>query len=211
MHGRRTVQAIAIPLPTSMTVYGREATPAKLGGREAAFEELVREHQDMVFHLGLRLLGDRAEAEDLSQEVFLKVYRALDRFRGESSLKTWIYKIVVNSARNRMKWWRRRFKSRTLSLDDDKGGERRSLSEVIEDPDPDPERLLRSSEIRRRVLEGLTKLSHDHREILVLRDLEDLSYEEIAQALDLNEGTVKSRIARARLEMREMLSDLAGR
>ena len=178
----------------------REATAA-------SFEEAVREHRDLVYALAWRLLGERGAAEDLTQEVFLRAFRAWAGFRGECALRTWFYRITLNAARSHRLRWRRRARSRHLSLDDP-GPAGRAPSQSLADGGADPERALRSREIRERVQEGLVKLPEEFREAVVLRDVEGMSYEEIAAALEVNTGTVKSRIARGRAVLREILRDL---
>lgn len=181
-----------------------------LSGDAGAFDELVSSFGGMVFNLAYRQLGDREEALDLSQEIFLRIHRKLDSFRGDSSLKTWIFRIVLNMAYNRQKFWKVRHRSRTVSLDAplDPTGEHEAspASERIADARQDPERDVRNQDLKRLVEEGLAELSFEHRRILVLRDIEELSYEEIGGLLELNEGTVKSRISRARSALKEILA-----
>ncbi len=173
-----------------------------LAGEEVACTELVETHQRMVYQLSFHLLGDKEEALDLSQDVFLTVFRMLDRFRGQSALRTWIYRIVVNQARNRQRWWRRRYKSAQVSLD-------ALVSEHGELPSPGdecgPEKLLRQKEQADRVWRGLRELPFDQRTALILREIDGLSYDEIAFSLDVAVGTVKSRLARARQLLRAEL------
>lgn len=173
-------------------------------GDEAACTRLVTDYQRMVFQLALHLLGDAQEAMDLSQEVFLRVFRTLPQFRGQSSLRTWIYRIVVNQASNRQRWWRRRFKSFQVGLDDHvtAHGE---LSESRSFAMPD--RVLQQNETAARVWQALSALPFDQRVAVVLREIDGLSYEEIADSLGIAVGTVKSRLARARLNLRSSLRD----
>ena len=173
-----------------------------LAGDERACTELVESHQRMVYQLAFHLLGDKEEALDLSQDVFLTIFRMLDRFRGQSALRTWIYRIVVNQARNRQRWWRRRFYSAQVPLDV-------HVSEHGELPSPrddcGPERLLRQKEQADRVWQALRDLPFDQRTALVLREIDGLSYEEIGYSLNVAVGTVKSRLARARQLLRAEL------
>jgi RNA polymerase sigma-70 factor (ECF subfamily) len=170
-------------------------------GDEAACADLVAAHQRTVFNLAFHLLGDRDEALDLSQEVFLRVFRTLSRFRGQSALRTWIYRIVVNQARNRQRWWRRRRRADLVSLDDhlNRCGEIEATSEVL------PDRLLASKETAARIWAAMEQLPFDQRTALVLREIDGLRYEEIAFSLDVAVGTVKSRLTRARQALREEL------
>jgi RNA polymerase sigma-70 factor (ECF subfamily) len=170
-------------------------------GDAHAFARLVALHEGMVLGLATRLLGDPEEARDLAQEVFLQVYRTLGRFEGRSSLRTWIYRIVVNQARNRQRWWRRRRRADLVSLDDHLKhcGEIEATSEVL------PDRLLASKETAVRIWAAMERLPFDQRTALVLREIDGLRYEEIAYSLDVAVGTVKSRLTRARQALREEL------
>jgi RNA polymerase sigma-70 factor (ECF subfamily) len=171
---------------------------------EDACAELVSEHQRMVYQLSLNLLGDHNEALDLSQEVFLRVFRTIHGFRGQSALRTWIYRIVVNQARNRQRWWRRRHRSQQVSLDEhirDHG----ELPEAGNGGSPD--RALGQKQLAERIRQALDHLPFDQRTALVLREIDGLSYEEIGFSLGIAVGTVKSRLARARESLRGQLRD----
>jgi RNA polymerase sigma-70 factor (ECF subfamily) len=172
-------------------------------GDEAACAELVAAHQRMVYGLALNLLSDRDEALDLSQEVFLRVFRTLSSFRGRSALRTWIYRIAVNQARNRRRWWRRRHRSDQVSLDEHlvKFGDVESKQDIL------PDRLLASKETAAKIWQALERLPFDQRTALILREVDGLRYEEIAFTLDVAIGTVKSRLTRARQALR---ADLLG-
>ena len=172
-------------------------------GDEAACAELVAAHQRMVYGLAMNLLGDRDEALDLSQEVFLRVFRTISKFRGESGLRTWIYRIAVNQARNRSRWWRRRHRSSQVSLDDHilQFGDPESKQDIM------PDRLLASKETAVRIWQAMERLPFDQRTALILREVDGLKYEEIAFTMDVAIGTVKSRLTRARQTLR---ADLLG-
>jgi RNA polymerase sigma-70 factor, ECF subfamily len=155
----------------------------------------------MVFQLAFNLLGDRDEALDLSQEVFLRVFRTIHRFRGHSSLRTWIYRIAVNQARNRHRFWRRRHRADQVSLDQhlaDHG----DLISVVQ---ATPERVLAQKELATQLNQALEGLPFDQRSAIVLREIDGLSYEEIAYSLGIAVGTVKSRLTRARQALRSEL------
>jgi len=173
-------------------------------GDGQAFARLVSLHEGMVYNMALRLLGDAEEAKDLSQDVFLQVYRMLSRFEGRSSLKTWIYRIVVNQCRNRQRWWRRRRQDRCCPLEALTPTDEAKMA-VAEGADG-PYEQARRREQSRRVQEALDGLSFEHRAILLLREVECLSCEEVAVTLGLPEGTVKSRLARAREALRRRLA-----
>ena len=173
-------------------------------GDEQACAELLSEHQRMVFQLSLHLLGDYEEALDLSQEVFLRVFKTLGRFRGHSALRTWIYRIVINQARNRQRSWKRRRQASQVSLDDHvlRHGE-------LTDPGDRtaPDGVLQKKELASRVWSALDRLPFDQRTAVILREIDGLSYDEIAYSLGINIGTVKSRLTRARGALRTELSD----
>ncbi len=171
-------------------------------GDEDACARLVTDHQRMVYQLGLHLLGDPQEAADLSQEVFLRIFRTLAQFRGQSTLRTWIYRIVVNQASNRQRWWRRRKRGQQVPLEEHTAAhgelpESRSYAM--------PDQVLQQRETAGRVWNALDKLPFDQRAVIVLREIDGLSYEEIASSLGVAVGTVKSRLARARGNLRDAL------
>ena len=188
-------------------VASREATLVQrcIAGDESASAELVSEHHRLVLGFGTHLLGDREEALDLSQEVFLRVFRTLHRFRGQSSLRTWIFRIVINQARNRQRWWRRRGRSGQISLDEHV----RQHGEWVLGADAStPDHELARKELAARLLTALQRLPFDQRTAILLREIEGLRYDEIADALGLAVGTVKSRLTRARQALRAELADL---
>ena len=186
-------------------VSGREAALIQrcAEGDEAACAELVAEHHRMVVQLAVNLLGDREEALDLSQEVFLKVFRTIHRFRGHSSLRTWIYRIAVNQARNRHRFWRRRHRADQISLDLHLA----THGDFVSAGEATPDRLLAQKELATRLEQALDNLPFDQRTAIVLREIDGLSYDEIAYSLGIAVGTVKSRLTRARhalrIELRE--------
>jgi len=171
---------------------------------EAAFEEVFELYKDMVYSLATKLLTDKSEAYDVTQDVFLVLYRQVKRFRGECSLKTWLYRVTLNQAANRNRWWRRRFRGRpttlsiTGSFDD-----QTSLEPASQEPSLD--RQLLSIEAREAIEEGLARLPFDQRAAVILRDVQHLSYEDIAKTVGVSAGTVKSRIARGREKLRRVL------
>ena len=173
-----------------------------LSGDGFAFSRLVALHEGMVVNLSQRLLGDREEARDLAQDVFLQVFRTLGRFQGRSSLKTWIYRITVNQCRNRQRWWRRRRRDRAVSLEQLNANDEARLASG--QGATAFERVARR-EAAQRVQAALLGLSFDHRSILVLREVEGMRCDEIAATLGVPEGTVKSRLARAREQLRRLL------
>jgi RNA polymerase sigma-70 factor (ECF subfamily) len=174
-------------------------------GEELACAELVAGHERMVYTLALHLLGDRDEALDLSQEVFLRVFRTIHSFRGHSALKTWIYRIVINQARNRQRFWRRRRRADQVSLDQHVA-EHGELKQPGDGASPD--RALARKELASRLWAALNDLPFDHRTVVVLREIDGLSYDEIAYSLGVAVGTVKSRLTRARQALRHQLREI---
>jgi RNA polymerase sigma-70 factor (ECF subfamily) len=170
---------------------------------EAACADLVAEHQRMVVQLATNLLGDREEALDLSQEVFLRVFATIHRFRGQSSLRTWIYRIAVNQARNRHRFWRRRHRADQVSLDQHVAVH----GDCLPGHEVAPDGVLARKELADRLQQALDRLPFDQRTAIVLREIDGLSYEEIAYSLGIALGTVKSRLTRARKALREELGD----
>jgi RNA polymerase sigma-70 factor, ECF subfamily len=170
---------------------------------DAAYDELVRGYHASIFHVAYRMLGDSGDASDVVQEIFLKVFRNINGFKGESSLKTWIFRIAFSEILNRLRWWKRRYRHATVSLDEDQNGNGHGYQ--LSDATPGPEQILQSKEQEQAIQQALKKLSSDHRSIIILRDIEGFSYGEIAQVLGVSIGTVKSRLARARADLKKSL------
>lgn len=183
---------------------------AKAGDAEA-FGHLVRSHQDRVFSLCLRMLGDREAALDCAQDSFVRAYRAIGRFRESARFYTWMYTIAANTCRNRLREQARRRKVMGPSLDAPIGADGEpgpTLADAVASADPRPDEQARRSEIREKVQAALLRLSPQLRKMIVLRDVEGLSYEEIGSTLRIRPGTVKSRIHRARLALRDELGEV---
>ncbi len=177
---------------------------AKLVARdERAFNELVRVFERRIFGMLVRMIGNPTEAEDLTHEVFIQVFKSIGSFRGESKLSTWIYRITVNLCKNRMKYLKVRHTGDSESIDEigervTMGDAQRSTVSHVERPDD----AYAGKEMARIVREAILEIPEHFRECLILRDVEDLRYDEIASVTGLTEGTVKSRIFRAREELR---------
>lgn len=172
---------------------------ARLQSRdEAAFEELIRLYEKKVYTLCVRMCGSTEDAEEAAQDAFLALWRGIDRFRQESSLSTWIYRLAANACIDLIR--RRRKNAGSVSLDDEE------LFIDAQDPAPQPHELAEQREAQRALREGLMSLPPEYRSILILREIEGLSYSEIAAAQELELGTVKSRISRGRTLLRNFLS-----
>ena len=168
---------------------------------EEAFTELVRSYQHKVFNVVFRILNNRSEAEEVSQEVFVTVFKHIDGFRGDAKFSTWLYRIATNHARNRVKYLVRRADRSHQALEDTSDG---ALNDgAVGERMANPHEAAVANELEGIVRDGLASLNEMHRTILVLRDIEHLSYTEISQVVDLAEGTVKSRLFRARAALKE--------
>lgn len=174
-----------------------ELARAAAGGDTTAFETLVGLYENKVYGLALRMCGNEEDAWDVSQEAFLAAWRALPGFRGESGFSTWLYRLTANAAIDCLRREKRR--KGELSLE---GGE---LPLTLPDAGPGPQEAAEGGELRAAVNTALSRLTDQHRTVLILRELQELSYEEIAGVLDLDLGTVKSRISRARRALRKIL------
>ena len=174
-------------------------------GRRDAFSEIVRRYQDRVYGVCLRFFGgDAALAEDVAQDVFIALFKSLEGFRGDSLLSTWITRVALNHCKNKELYRKRRGHGRTESIDAPQGDDDEPIRQLA-DSGPGTDDPLRQAQAERILAEGLASLDDEHREVLLLRDVEELSYEEIAEILDLPKGTVKSRIHRARNDLRKRL------
>ena len=179
----------------------RELVARAGAGDQEAFEQLVRDNQNRVYSLAVRLVGDREEAADLAQEAFLKAWQGLSSFQGESSFSTWLYRLTTNVCIDYLRRKKRRQEVEpAVSLDDEDSG----WAEPA-DAGQDPQRKLEEAERSRALSRGLERLPEHQRQVLVMRELSGLSYQEIGAATGLDLGTVKSRIARARLALRKIL------
>jgi RNA polymerase sigma-70 factor (ECF subfamily) len=173
-------------------------------GDERAYEALVERFQHPVYSLVYRLMADPSDAGDVVQEVFLKVFRGVGSFRGQSSLKTWVYRIAVNEANNHRRWFSRR-KGHEVGLAEEQG-DGLSIEQSLPDESLSPYEIALSHETQALVEAALQQLKPAFRQAVILRDVEGLSYDEIAEILDISLGTVKSRILRGREALRAILS-----
>ncbi len=175
-------------------------------GSEEAYSWLIAHYHQPVYSLVYRILGDQADAADTTQEVFLKVFRGMKRFNGESSLKTWLYRIAVHEASNQRRWWFRH-KSRETSMEaqPDADGNSFGLCDILVDQGESPLEACAHEEVRARVEQELKQVPEPYRTTVVLRDIEGLSYEEVAEVLQISLGTVKSRLIRGREALRKKL------
>ena len=180
-------------------------------GDADAFEALVERHQKRMLNVAYRMLGDYDEACDVVQEAFLAAWRAIRSFRGEAKFSTWLYGIAVNRARNRIRQSQGRSRRETASIDDPDGPGAGGVRREVPDCGESAEERLEKKEIEARVQRCIGALEPEHREVLVLRDIQGFSYEEIAGMLNLPEGTVKSRLFRARAVLKDCLVKVLGK
>src|SRR3954453_20213393 len=178
-------------------------------GSETAYAWLIGEFQQPVYGLVYRIVNDPADAADTTQDVFLKVFRGMKHFHGESSLKTWIYRIALHEAANRRRWWFRH-KAKETSIEpaesDAPGLGETAMQVALTDHADSPFESMAHREVQQRVEQELKKVPEPYRTTLILRDLEEMSYEEIAEVLEISLGTVKSRLTRGRDALRQRLA-----
>jgi RNA polymerase sigma-70 factor (ECF subfamily) len=171
---------------------------------EAAFRELVEAYRDRVFNMTFRMLGNREEAEDVSQEVFITVFKSIDSFRGDAKFSTWLYRVTANHCKNRIKYLSRRH-DRSKAEFDESIERNPAAGSVAPASMGRPDHQVEGADLEQLIQRLIAELDDDHRILIVLRDVEELSYEEIGQITELPEGTVKSRLHRARLALRARL------
>jgi RNA polymerase sigma-70 factor (ECF subfamily) len=177
---------------------------------ERAFRELIEAHRDRVYNISFRMLGSRAEAEDVAQEVFIAVFKTIETFRGDSKFSTWLYRVAVNHCKNRIKYLARRHDRDRDELDETTNGQHGAVG-AIGGPGPRaPDHALEAQQMETLIQEAIAELDEEQRIVVVLRDVEDLSIEEICKITDLPDGTVKSRLHRARLVLRKKLQRHVG-
>ena len=182
----------------------RDVVRQAVTGNREAFDILVEKYYKKIYNLAYRFVGDAEEANDLAQEIFTAAYQNLKKFRGDAKFSTWLFQIATNRGKNRFKYLKRRgyFAGRGQQDTDD---DRESSQKAIPDYSTNPETLLAGKQIQKIVQDAIDDLDPDHKEIVILRDIEGFSYDEIAQMLNLPEGTTKSRLHRARMVVKEKL------
>ena len=174
-------------------------------GDKAAFDRLVLKHKDKLFNLVYWFLGDYQEANDCAQDIFIKVFKSINKFRFESTFSTWLYRIAMNTCKNRLKSSAFRWRKKTVSLENPEGSGDANPCFEIRDNAPSPVNQLEKKERRLLISKAIYSLPEAQKRVVVLRDIQGLSYEEVADITGLNLGTVKSRLARARLALRNRL------
>jgi len=182
-------------------------------GNEKAFDELINLHASKLYQTAYGLLGNKEDAEEVVQDAFVRAYRAIGQFRGDSSFETWVYRIVVNLSRNKYMWNKRRGSEAKLSLTQtaEINPDAEAMEEIqVPDTTMSPDAAMEKKEFEHSLTQGFNKLPGTLKETMVMRHINDLSYDEIAEVLDCNIGTVKSRIARGRELLREFFSKLDG-
>ncbi len=182
-------------------------------GDEDAFALLIAHYQQPIYSLIARSLNDPADASDITQEVFLKVFRSIGSFHGDASLRTWLYRIALHEASNQRRWWSRH-KRQEITIDapaeSEETGERYSMAATLADLTASPFEQVSQQQLRVRVELALRQIPEAFRSVVVLREIEEFSYEEIAEILEINIGTVKSRLTRGRSALRAVLLAQAG-
>ena len=177
-------------------------------GDPSAFDEMVARYWNRIYSMVNQLLRNPQDAEEVTQDAFIRAHRGLDKFRGDSAFSTWLYQIATNLARNRYWYWWRRKRDKSVSFDAPIGADSDiTLADIIPADVETPGDMTVTQEFVTRIGRGMERLGAKHREILILRNVKNLSYEEIADILGISIGTVKSRIARARESLRAKLGD----
>ncbi len=177
-------------------------------GDQSAFDEMVTRYWDRIYAMVNQLLRNQQDAEEVTQDAFIRAHRGLVNFRGDSAFSTWLYQIATNLARNRYWYWWRRKRDKSVSFDAPISADNETtLAEIIPAELETPEDATVTQELVSNIAAGMERLSAKHREILILRNIKNLSYEEIAAILSISVGTVKSRIARARESLRAKLGE----
>jgi len=176
------------------------------GGDMAAFDQLVIKHKDKLFNMVYWFLGDYQEANDCAQEIFIKVFKGLKKFRFESSFSTWLYRIAINTCKNKLKSSAYRWKKRTVPLENPDSSKEGDFSYEMQNGSPSPMNELEKKERMMLIQKAVNSLPQEQNRVIVLRDIQGLSYQEIADITGLNLGTVKSRLARARMALRKNLA-----
>ncbi len=172
-------------------------------GDVESFEKLIERYQSKAYNIALRMIGNEEDAKDVIQDAFIKIYRSLHKFRGDSSFYTWIYRIVTNTCYDFIKKQNKR-NNNTISLTNYQNSLEGEV-EDIKDERHQPDIIMDSKEDSTHILDCLHRLSYDHKTVIILRDIQGFSYDEIAQILNCSEGTVKSRINRARISLKEII------
>jgi len=189
----------------SSTVKERELIMRAKQGDEASFEALILSCKGKAYNIAYRYMRNEEDALDVMQESFIKIYRHLEKFNEQSQFDTWVYRIVVNACNDML----RKNKNKTINDTIYKNKDSEDVFIEIADKGPRPDEILENKEKSKYILSCLEKTGHDHKEILILRDIQGFSYEQIAQILNCSMGTVKSRLSRARLKLKEIY--LAGK
>jgi RNA polymerase sigma-70 factor (ECF subfamily) len=201
----------AATLGNIASVIGANAEEASIvtelkAGSEEAYDWLIARYHQPIYSLVYRILTDPSDAADTTQEVFLKVFRSMKRFNGQCSLKTWLYRIAIHEASNQRRWWfRHRGRETSMESHEDETGNHSGICDTLVDPGESPLEVLAHEEVRARVERELQLVAEPYRTTVVLRDIEGLSYEEIAEVLQISLGTVKSRLIRGRDALKKRL------
>ncbi len=184
---------------------GKEVIEGCKAGDRKAFEKIVLFYQKRVLNYAYRMLGNMEEAKELAQEIFVSVFESISELREPAKFDAWLKQVSLNHCRNRWKYLKRRHYFSTDSMDDPIETEDGEMAKSFSDPSDPPDTVFEKKQVQEWLQEGLLQLKEDQRELVVLRDIQGLSYDEIGKALNLAEGTVKSKLHRARMELKEIL------
>ncbi|MBI2093106.1 MAG: sigma-70 family RNA polymerase sigma factor [Candidatus Omnitrophica bacterium] len=179
-------------------------------GNTAVFDQIVLRYERLIYAVALRMLGDAEDARDIAQDVFVRAYQGIRHFRRQAKLSTWLVSIAMNLCRNRRRFWARRRRLITASIDEPLAPDQEGAGYQVPDPSPNPVQVAEYRQQREILMAALQQLNESSRRVIVLRDIHSYSYEEISQILCCREGTVKSRLNRARIELRALVNGRLG-
>ncbi len=199
----RVINTDRVSAPSAVS--DKELVARCQAGDEAAFDELVLRHQQRAFNIAYPLLLNHEDATEVAQDAFVRVYRNINEFRGDCEFTTWLYQIVMNLARNKHRWWKRRGRHATVSLDCPKDTPDGEVAMQVAATTDAPDAEAAKAEFMQRLNDKMTELPAKLREAVLLRDMDGMRYEEIARMLGCSVGTVKSRIARGREQLRDQM------
>ncbi|MCG2712540.1 MAG: sigma-70 family RNA polymerase sigma factor [Candidatus Omnitrophica bacterium] len=180
-----------------------------LSGDRKSFDAIINKYKNLVFNISIKMLGNYEEALDISQDIFIKLYGSLKNFKFESQFSTYLYRITMNFCKNRLISLHRRRKKETFSLDDSIAAESGGIKREVKSNRPNPRQILDEKEYKNVILQAVNTLKTEYKQIIVLKDIEGLKYEEISDVLNIDLGTVRSRLHRARCSLRIKLEGIS--
>lgn len=188
-----------------MEILEKELIKKSQNGNVESFEELISNYQKKVFNIAFGMMHNQDDAYDISQEVFIRVFKSIKKFKGQSSFSTWLYRITTNACLDELR--KRKNNKNIISIDQEIQLEEGEVFRQIEDNGPTPELIVERNELKEIVRDAISQLSNEHKEVIILRDIHGFSYDDIAEIIKCPQGTVKSRINRARSMLKDILKN----